>query len=378
MAIFITGATGYVGSYVVSGLLQGHTDRLALLIRAKSIQEAEQRLWKSLQMHLGFEQFIELVRSRVDLFLGDITEPDLGLTDEDFEHLRRTTESVIHMAASLNRRSDKVCFNVNLRGTLEVIKLAQATQEYHGLRRFSDISTVAVCGKRDREMVREDESIDWSRDDYDPYARTKKFCEHMVHELLPDVPVTVFRPSVVLGDSQRAQTTQFDMVRAFVGLAHLPALPLRADGRLDVVPADYVGRAVVAIHQQARPRYGVYHLSSGAASLTYQQITDALRQRGFSVPHMYFPYLQRPFQTAVEAFTKSPKKWPVTPPSKLLKAFWPYLVFDTVFDNQRVVEELGEKPTPFGHYAYDLLRFAMDNHFTYPYRPWPEQSPASR
>ena len=59
----------------------------------------------------------------------------------------------------------------------------------------------------------EDKSIDWDRSDYDPYARTKKFCEHMIRQLLPDVPLTIFRPSIVLGDSRHPETTQFDMVQ---------------------------------------------------------------------------------------------------------------------------------------------------------------------
>ncbi len=85
-------------------------------------------------------------------------------------------------------------------------------QYSHGLRRFSNVSTVAVAGKRSNEVVTEDRSIEWDRSDYDPYARTKKFCEHMVRELLPDVGLTIFRPSIVLGDSRYPETTQFDMV----------------------------------------------------------------------------------------------------------------------------------------------------------------------
>ena len=64
------------------------------------------------------------------------------------------------------------------------------------------MSTVAVAGKRQNEVVTEDKSIDWERSDYDPYARTKKFCEHMIRQLLPEVPKTIFRPSIVLGDSR--------------------------------------------------------------------------------------------------------------------------------------------------------------------------------
>ena len=102
---------------------------------------------------------------------------------------------MIHCAASLNRKSEKSCLNVNLRGTLEVIQLARRAQHYHGLRRFSHVSTVAVAGKRSNEVVKKITSIDWNRSDYDPYARTKKFCEHMVRQLLPDVPTRFFVPA---------------------------------------------------------------------------------------------------------------------------------------------------------------------------------------
>ena len=135
---------------------------------------------------------------------------------------------------------------------------------------------MAVAGKRKNEVVTEDESIDWDRSDYDPYARTKKFCEHMIRQLLPDVPMTIFRPSIVLGDSRYLQTTQFDMVKAFVFLAGLPALPLRASDRIDIVNVDFVAEAIADLHQKESPKYDTYHLSSGTDSQTYRQLTTAL------------------------------------------------------------------------------------------------------
>src|SRR5205807_7601344 len=140
-----------------------------------------------------------------------------GLADDDYGRLVQTTDSVIHCAASLNRKSEKACLNVNLRGTLEVVKLALHARNEHGLRRFSHVSTVAVAGKRSNEVVTEDKSIEWDRSDYDPYARTKKFCEHMIRQLLPDTPKTIFRPSIVLGDSRYPQTTQFRSEERRVG-----------------------------------------------------------------------------------------------------------------------------------------------------------------
>ena len=161
-----------------------------------------------------------------------------------------------------------------------MLKLARAAHAAHGLRRISDVSTTAVAGTRSGELVQEDAAIDWQRSDYDPYARTKKFAEHMLHELLPDVPRTVFRPSIVLGDSRIAATTQFDMVRAFALLARLPVLPFRPDWRLDIVPADYVARAIVELHQREHLPHEIYHLSSGGDSLRYDEIVRSLQLHG--------------------------------------------------------------------------------------------------
>ncbi len=372
MAIFVTGPTGYLGSYVVSRLLQAHREPLSLLVRARDRAEAERRLWRSLQLHLPFATFAELLRARVEIHLGDITEPRCGLEPSAYARLVAKTQSVIHVAASLNRRSERLCQNVNQRGTLEVIRLAQAAHAHHGLRRFSDVSTTAVAGERSHELVREDEAIDWQRRDYDPYARTKKFCEHMIETLLPDVPCTVFRPSTVIGDSRFGATTQFDMLRAVLVLARMRVLPLHPGARHDIVPADYVGHAIADIHQRETPRHRIYHLSAGEQAESHQELMQQLRIAGRPLPHVFAPALEAPFGRAMSALASTPRRLGISGPASLLKVFWPYVVFDTVFDNRRVVEELGAAPPPFSAYAPAVLDFALEHGFNYPYRPWPE------
>src|SRR5215471_910068 len=204
MAVFLTGSTGYIGAHIVAGLLENHRERLNLLVRAKDQQEANARLWRALQLHLDFARFREFLASSMRIFRGDLTEELFGLSSDEYQQLVASTDSVIHCAASLNRKSEKSCLNTNLRGTLEVIALATRARDRHGLRRFSHVSTVAVAGMRRNDVVAEDGAIDWNRSDYDPYARTKKFCEHMVRRLLPDIKHTISRPSIVLGSSRRA------------------------------------------------------------------------------------------------------------------------------------------------------------------------------
>src|SRR5207245_7691314 len=147
-------------------------DKLKLLIRAKTEQEARERLWTSLQLHFEFPQFAQYLNTRVRIFRGDLTGERFGLSDDEYHALVDTTDSLIHCAASLNRKSEKQCLNVNLRGSLEVIQLARHAQNRHGLRRYSHVSTVAVAGKRQDAGVQEDEGICWARPDYDPYAAT--------------------------------------------------------------------------------------------------------------------------------------------------------------------------------------------------------------
>jgi thioester reductase-like protein len=372
VATLLTGSTGYIGAHIASNLLTGYDAPLNLLVRARDEQEARERLWRSLQLHLHFPQFREYVETRIRIFRGDLTDAHFGLADDDYADLVKTTDSVIHCAASLNRKSEKSCLNVNLRGTLEVIQLAQRARDHHGLRRFSHVSTVAVAGQRSNEVVEEDTSIDWARSDYDPYARTKKFCEHMVHQLLPDVQRTIFRPSIVLGDSRKPETNQFDMVRAFVFLASLPVLPFRPTDEIDIVNVDFVAGAVAALHMKVQPEHTIYHLSSGRDSETFSQLTDSLAKATGKRGPMFAPKFEKSTSKMVNALAGKAGK--IGGLANLLKVFLPYLVWNTVFDNTRATTELGRKPVPFSQYSFGLLKFSRENHFVYKYRDWPSDA----
>jgi thioester reductase-like protein len=369
VAIFLTGSTGYIGAHVAANLLQEHGASLNVLVRAGDAHEAELRLWQGLQLHLGFPYFYESLQTRIRVFRGDLTTEKFGLSRDDYDRLIHTTDSIIHCAASLNRKSEKSCLNVNLRGTLEVLQLGMRVHHYHGLQRFSHVSTVAVAGKRQDEVVTEDQAIDWERSDYDPYARTKKFCEHMIRRLLPEVPITIFRPSIVLGDSRRAETTQFDMVRAFVFLAGLPVLPFRPNDQIDIVNVDFVADAIATLHQKSQTQYDTYHLSSGKESQTFRELTTALAGAQHKRGPVFMPWLETPFSASVN--TLSSRKGSIARGASLMKVFMPYLVWNTVFDNTRVTSELGRKPVPFSQYSYPLLKFSREGNFTYRYQDWP-------
>jgi nucleoside-diphosphate-sugar epimerase len=189
----------------------------------------------------------------------------------------------------------------------------------------------------------------------------------MVRELLPDVPKTFFRPAIVMGDSRRPETTQFDMVRAFCVLADLPVVPVSPEARQDIVPADYVGRAIASIHAKDAPKFDCYHLSAGSASLSARAIATALVRETGRRPPVFVASGEKPFAALAEAMMRAPKKSAVALVGSLLHVFLPYITYDTVFDNTRVVAEMGARPPSFDAYCAPLYRWAKKHRFAYPY-----------
>jgi len=372
MAIFMTGATGYIGSYATEWLLRNTDHELALLVRAPDYDAGVERIWKSLQLHMQADELHRHL-DRICFISGDLTEPGLGVSAADYDWLISNAESVLHLAAALNFRSERACTNHNLRGTLSVIKLARAIQEDHPLRRFTQVSTVAVAGNRPGAVVMEDEPLDWSQPDFNPYTRTKKFCEHMVRELLPDVPCLVLRPSSVIGDSRFPETTQFDMVRAVCALTDLPVLPLSADIRLDIVNADWVGPSIADLHVREDLAHDTYHLSAGAESRTVGEIAEAFSSAlGKRVPR-FAGHLASPFERVMEALANLPRAGRLQRIGALMSVFIPYMATDIVYDNRHSVAELGTGPTPFTSYGAALYPYAKSVNFEFPYRPLPER-----
>jgi nucleoside-diphosphate-sugar epimerase len=191
----------------------------------------------------------------------------------------------------------------------------------------------------------------------------------MMRVLLPETPKTIFRPSIVLGDSRYAETTQFDMVKSFVFLAGLPVLPFRPTDKIDIVNVDFVAGAISTLHQKDRPQYDTYHLSSGIGSQTFREITKALAAAQNKRAPVFVPVAERPFTGSLNFLAN--RKGAIAKGASLMKVFMPYLTWNTVFDNTRVTTELGKKPVPFSDYCYPLLKFSSENDFEYKYQPWP-------
>ncbi len=145
------------------------------------------------------------------------------------------------------------------------------------MRRFSEVSTVAVAGPAQQRTSgrRRGHRLGALRL-RSLRAHQEILRTHGRANCFPTCRARSFGPASCWETAAVAETTQFDMVRAFVFLAGLPVLPFRPDDRVDIVPVDYVADAIVSLHQKPHPE--TRDLSSFLGHATrrrFRQLTDS-------------------------------------------------------------------------------------------------------
>ena len=237
MSYFVTGATGFIGRYLVEELLDHREGDIHVLVRASSLPRLERMItrWGT---------------SRVKPVVGDLGQDRLGLEEswiaEHSGDKAGSIEHFFHLAAIYDMTADDATNEaLNVGGTRHALELADALQ----VGCFHQVSSVAAAGefhgRFDESMFAEGQSLP------SPYHRTKYESERIVREEAT-VPWRVYRPSVVVGDSQTGVMDKIDGPYYFFPLmkqlrdrlpAWLPMVGLDL-GDTNVVPVDYVAKAM--------------------------------------------------------------------------------------------------------------------------------------
>lgn len=253
--VLFTGFPGFLGARLLRRLLELSPEwRVRCLVQHHFLGQAKDGI-------AAIERDYPHTRGRLGFVLGDITRENLGLEPSEARALAGQLVGAFHLAAVYDLAvAREVAFRINVEGTRNVLRLLQDAPR---LDRLHYISTAYVSG-RAAGVFRETD-LDVGQSFKNHYEETKFLAE--VDVVKSGVPFTVYRPSIVVGDSRTGETAKFDgpyFVMTAMERMPSPGLFLRigaGDNPVDLAPVDFVVEAMTRLATIAGSRGQTYHLT---------------------------------------------------------------------------------------------------------------------
>jgi long-chain acyl-CoA synthetase len=263
--VLLTGASGFIGTQIARYLLEEEETSILALVRANNDSEARRKLERE---WYDWSELTNAIGSRIEVLCGDVCLPNLGLSEESHGGISQRVTHIIHTAADWRLVSIEELRKTNVQGTANVIEFAKKAHKHHGLERFSHISTAYVAGGR-TGLVPEDALTD-EFGFFTGYEQSKFEGELLVQALKTELPISVFRPSMVVGDSQTGAIKTFNTfyfpLRLYL-IGKTRVLPVKSSLRINIVPVDYVAKSLVKLSFDSKAKGLTFHLVAPYESL---------------------------------------------------------------------------------------------------------------
>ena len=278
--VLLTGSTGAVGSALVGAFLAEPGTELRLVIRAATRDELHERL-ERLFRFVGVAPDDAATRARVRALSGDVTAPGLGIDVADLTGLRSEVTHIVHSAGAVRMN---LPIEAARRSAVDSAReIAAFAKSGPRVRKVEFVSTVGVGGRMGGLLP--ETWIEQARGFHNTYEQAKAEAEDYVRtEAERGLPLTVHRPSMVVGDSRTGAIAHFQvfyhLCEFLSGRRTLGLCPRLGQTRLDTVPADYVARAIAWSSGQSETAGKVLHLCSGPHdSIPLPELRRQVRER---------------------------------------------------------------------------------------------------
>ncbi|WP_326564306.1 amino acid adenylation domain-containing protein [Micromonospora peucetia] len=271
--ILLTGATGFLGAFLLRELIRSTTARVHCLVRGDDMAGAARRLRAVLE---GYGLWEPAMGDRIEVLHGDLARPGLGLSPEILDGLARTVDVIYHSGAAVNlAQSYAQSRAANVMGTTEILRLAAArrTVPVHHISTTGVFAGPLVTGRR----ITADEPLTPLDGLIHGYTRSKWVAEKVIDAARGrGLPVSVYRPTRISGHSRTGACQSADYLWLLLkGCIQARLAPRLRDVAFDLVPVDYVSQAIVALST-----------STAAAGRNVTLASDQLLPFGTALEHL--------------------------------------------------------------------------------------------
>ncbi len=255
--IFLTGGSGFLGAFLIYELLKQTDADIYCLVRAADATSGKEKLKKNLE---AYEIWDENFSPRIIPIVGDLSQPQLGISTEGFEMLATNIDVIYHSAAMLNYVFPYSALKTaNVLGTQEIIRLACQIK----VKPLHYVSSVAVFESPEYagKVVKENDSFDSWEGIFLGYSQTKWVAEKLV-KIAGErgLPIAIYRPPLISGHSETGIGNLDDFVNLMTkGCLQMGAFP-DVDYMLDMSPVDYVSKAIAYLSKQEESLGNAFHL----------------------------------------------------------------------------------------------------------------------
>ncbi len=360
--ILLTGASGFLGRHILWDLLRRDPPtRVYCLLRPEHGRDGDERLQRLLAVE--GQPLPADARERCQAVDGDVTDPHLVRERAMRDRLLSEVDRIIHCAATVKFDTALTdARRINVEGTRHVLGFADEVHGRGRLRRVDYFSTAFVAGAADG-LVQEDHLQ--ASGFNNTYERTKFEAEQLVRAAQERLPIAIFRPSVVVGDSQTGYTSNFRVLYwplKILASGLVIVVPADRQGIVDVVSVDYVVEAFNQLSSREASIGRCYHLAAGPGrqSSCGELLELAAEFFGVRDPWMIPPRISyRVVRPLLYAIFWGKRR-------ALLRTgefYFPYFAYRGSFDTTNVQADLraaGIEPAPVRQYFRNIMQFCVE------------------
>jgi amino acid adenylation domain-containing protein/thioester reductase-like protein len=238
--VLLTGASGFLGAYLLNDLYRLTDSKIYCLVRGKNIDDAKNKLQKTLEKY----QLENVLSSdRVKVVLGELSEPNLGIEPSLFDKLAEEVDDIYHCGANVHHiRNYETLRKTNVLSTLEMVKLAVNKKD----KRINYVSTLSVITTEnvDEDFITEN-NVNLKK--LSGYAQTKLASEIILGKANKQgIPISIYRPSWITEsiDSKCYNLHNNHLLLLLKGCTQMGYAP-ELDANINLLPVDFVSSFIV-------------------------------------------------------------------------------------------------------------------------------------